>query len=159
MKKVLLACFAACAVGLTLQARPRHRPPPPHRPAPVYHRHRDHRSRWGWGVGISPWGSSISFGTRVGRHGMIGVSVPLSYPPPVRETERVVIQQPVVQPPVVIQQPVVVPQPVVREPALLPALRYEQSAPARTWVEGYWRVTRNPDGTEGARVWVPGHWE
>ena len=83
---------------------------------------------------------------------MIGISMPLVTPEPViREERTIVVQQPVVQQPVVIQQPVVVQQPAVKP--------QPQLGTPRTWVEGYWRVTRTPDGREATRVWVPGHFE
>ena len=105
---------------------------------------------WGWGLSFSPYGTTLGIGTRVGRYGAIGFSVPLVAPEPViREERTIVVQQPVVQQPVVIQQPIVVQQPVVQPQVTTP----------RTWVEGYWRVTRTPDGREATRVWVPGHWE
>ncbi|MEG2062225.1 MAG: hypothetical protein RR007_00980 [Kiritimatiellia bacterium] len=123
--------------------------------------------RWGWGMGVSPWGATVGFGTRIGRHGMVGFSMPL-YPPPlpeVRETTIIVqqqpqiVQQPIIVQPSVVQQPVVQPVVEVRQPMVLPSYAPVQTTTPRTWVEGYWRVTRTPEGVEGSRIWVPGHWE
>ncbi len=140
--------------------------PPPRVPGrPQWRAEPRHEPKWGFGLNLTPWGGAIGFGTRVGRHGAIGVSLPLFAPPPpvIRETQTVVIQQPAV-----IQQPVVV-QPITAQPevaesatAILPAYRSTSSptqSGAKTWVEGYWRVTRTPEGLETDRVWVPGHWE
>ena len=153
MKKVLLASFLTLCVVASLEARPKpngHRPAPPPPPPPVHHGRHWKAPSWGWGLNFSPYGTTLGIGTRVGRYGAIGISLPLITPEPViREERTVVVQQPVVQQPVVIQQPVVVQQPVVQP----------QVATPRTWVEGYWRVTRTPDGREATRVWVPGHWE
>ena len=163
MKRLLIA-FACAAMGAAMVEA---RPPSggPGIPPPRGHYSFDRRPpKWGWGLNLSPWGSSISIGHRVGRHGAVGFTVPLTPPPRpvVREERVVVVQQPaVVQQPVIVQQPVVVQQPA--QPAVLPAYATPQKesgqAAARTWVEGYWRVARDPNGNETSRVWVPGHWE
>ena len=132
-------------------SKPMPPPPPPHRPR--FHA----RPAWGWGVNVSPWGGSFSFGTRVGRHGALGFSVPLA-PPPV--VERTIIVQAPERETVIIQAE---PQEAkakadgstARDPGILPA--YAPSG--KTWVDGYWKVTRDLDGNEISRSWVPGHWE
>lgn len=153
MKKVMLASFLTLCAVASLEARPKpngHRPAPPPPPPSVHHSRHWKAPSWGWGLNFSPYGTTLGIGTRVGRYGAIGISLPLITPEPViREERTVVVQQPVVQQPVVIQQPVVVQEPVVQP----------QVGTPRTWVEGYWRVTRTPDGREATRVWVPGHWE
>ncbi len=153
MKRVLLASFLTLCVVASLEARPKpngHRPAPPPPPPQVHHGSHRKAPSWGWGLNFSPSGATLGIGTRVGRYGAIGISLPLVTPEPVvREERTIVVQQPVVQQPVVIQQPVVVQEPVVQP----------QVGTPRTWVEGYWRVTRMPDGREATRVWVPGHWE
>jgi hypothetical protein len=104
-------------------------------------------------LNVAPWGSSLSV-ARVGKHGSVSLSVPLTPPPPpvvVREEKTVVVQQA----PVIIQSPVVVEKAV----ELNPLYAVQNQASARTWVEGYWKVTRDPDGRELSRTWVSGHWE
>lgn len=151
MTAVLLACGAGMAWGGPPRRPPRRPPPPP----PRWHK----PPAWGWGVGIGPWGGVLSFGTRVGRHGAFGLSLPIA-PPVVRETTTVVVQPPpqqtiVVQPPA----PKEAEEPPTRAPGILPAYAPKEAAAAKTWVEGHWRVTRDEDGKETKRVWVEGHWE
>jgi hypothetical protein len=67
----------------------------------------------------------------------------------VREEKTVIVQEA----PVIIQTPSVAEQGVELNPL------YAEKATARTWVEGYWKVTRDPNGRETAREWVAGHWE
>jgi len=163
MNKILKTTLVALLLfgAATAQARPS-RGPAPHHGAPAVHGGKP--PRVGWGVNITPWGSSVGIGARVGRHGYIGVNLPLT-PPPQPVTRTVVVEQPVVT---TVTQPVVIaqPQPVVVQPVqqatpsvgILPAYAPVTNA-AKTWVEGYWRITRDPDGRETSRVWVPGHWE
>lgn len=152
------------AVGLwagLAPARPHGHPPPPP-PRPMWHGGHFRPPRWGWGVNVSPWGSTIGIGTRVGRHGSFGVTLPLTPPPVVREKTVIVRQEPVAQQPIVVQPVVVQPAgPAARAPGILPAYapKPDDKATANTWVEGYWRVVRVPEGKETSRTWVPGHWE
>lgn len=159
MKRVLLLLIGLACV-MPLAARP-HGPPPP---APWRPHFRPHPPRWGWGVSVSPWGSAFSLGTRVGRHGAFGLTLPLCPPPVVRETTTVVVQPPAQQTLVVPQTVVVQPDPAAQEPAarvpgILPGLATTNAIPAKVWVEGYWRVLRDETGAETSRTWVPGHWE
>lgn len=160
MKCTLLVVFATVLFAEVAPARPHGHPPPPP-PRPVWHGGHVRPPRWGWGVNISPWGSTIGIGTRVGRHGGIGFTLPLT-PPVIRESTVVVRQEPVTQQPIVVQPVVVQPTtPVVGTPGILPAYAPKPDDPstANTWVEGYWKVVRAPDGKETSRTWVPGHWE
>ncbi len=167
MNKVTLCTLLALGVAFTASARPEsrhhkpaHRRPAVHRPAPKPHRHHHKESDVRWGLNISPWGSSFTIGSHVGKHGGVSLTVPLSTPKPVVYKEKTVIVQQttpvVVQPaPVIVQTPPVVNQGV----ELNPLYANNQVASTRTWVEGYWQVSRTPDGYESSRVWVPGHWE
>lgn len=144
--------------------RPGFRPP---RPPPARWHHRPPRPpTWGWGLGISPWGSVFSVGTRVGRHGAFGLSLPLVPPPVVREERTIVVTPPAQQ--TIVVQPgqtsesgaqAAQPSPPKRTPGILPAYAPGAAKQAKVWVEGYWRVTRDPEGNETERTWVPGHWE
>lgn len=161
MKCTIITISAVVLLAGAVSARPHGHPPPP--PRPVWHGGHVRPPRWGWGVNVSPWGSTIGIGTRVGHHGSIGFTLPLTPPPVIRESTVVVQQAPVVQQPIVVQQPVVV-QPVtpaVSAPGILPAYapKPDNPATANTWVEGYWKVVRDPNGKETSRTWVPGHWE
>lgn len=145
-KTALILAFALTALSVA-QARPPHREPPRHdnRRPPIHRDIKKKHSSWGWGLNVSPNGVSVGVGKRIGKHGVIGVSIPLTpnKAPAVKEKETVIIQQPVI-----VQQPVVVTPP--------PSVEQQH---ARTWVDGYWRITRSPDGSEVSRIWVPGHWE
>ncbi len=160
MKRLALALSAGLLLLGGASARPHGGGP--HPPPSPWHGGHFRPPRWGWGVNVSPWGATLGVGTRVGRHGSLGFTVPLT-PPVVRRETTVVVQQPApVQPPVVVQ-PVVV-QPVApsgRTPGILPAYapKPDDKATANTWVEGYWKVVRDPEGNETSRTWVPGHWE
>ena len=158
MTVVLLACGAGMAWGGPPRRPPRRPPPPP----PRWHR----PPAWGWGVGIGPWGGVLSFGTRVGRHGAFGLSLPLVPPPVVREERTIVVTPPAQQ--TIVVQPgqtsesgaqAAQPSPPKRTPGILPAYAPGAAKQAKVWVEGYWRVTRDPEGNETERTWVPGHWE
>ena len=89
---------------------------------------------------------------RVGKSGRVSLTVPVVSTPVVREEKTTIIVQ---------QQPVIIQQ--VEKPLegveLNPVYAKESSNKTRTWVEGYWKVTRTPDGRETERVWVPGYWE
>lgn len=163
MKRLTIAFSVILLVAGATFARPRGGPRPPHPPPPVWHGGHYRPPSWGWGVHVTPWGTSFGVGTRVGRHGSFGFSVPLVPTPVVRKTTVVVQQPTVVQPQPVVVQPTVV-QPVVtpeRTPGILPAYvpKPDDKATAKTWVEGYWKVVRDPEGKETSRTWVPGHWE
>lgn len=152
MNKVICCLTLICGVAGVAGARPApHRHPHHHRPAPI-HRPAPRPPKVGVHLDLAPWGSSFSV-ARVGKHGSVSLSVPLTPPPPVvvREEKTVVVQQA----PVIIQTPSVAEKGVELNPLYV---EKEQSA-ARTWVEGYWRVTRDPNGRELSRTWVAGHWE
>lgn len=156
MKKIILSIALALATLSTAQARSSHREPPRHdnRRPPVHHDSKK-RSSWGWGLNFTPDGVSVGVGKRVGKHGVIGVTIPITpnKTPAVKEKETVIIQQPVV-----VQQPVIS-QPAVQQPVIIAQPPTVEQQQARTWVDGYWRITRSPDGSEVSRIWVPGHWE
>lgn len=156
MNKVLFCLISVLGFAAIASARPEpprharpHQPPKVHHPAP---RPKHHSDRWGWGLNIAPWGSSFTVGTRIGRHGGVSVSLPLVERPVVREEKTtIVVQQPVIVQSDSSQKDGVELNPLYADSA--------SSATARTWVEGYWKVTRTPEGKETSRVWVPGHWE
>lgn len=159
MNKLTLCLALALGVALTVSARPEphHRHASHRRPAVHRSSHRDHHksSKVKWALNLSPFGSSFSIGTRIGKHGGIALNLPLSRPsvPVVREEKTVIVQQaaPIVQQPA----PVVVNNNIQVSPSFV-----ESVAPkTQTWVEGYWKITRSPDGYETSRQWVPGHWE
>ena len=128
--------------------RPAPRPPVVHRPAPKPPK----PPKSHWRVDIAPWGSALQVSQRVGKNGRVSLTVPVVSTPVVREEKTTIIVQ---------QQPVIVQQ--VEKPSegveLNPVYAKESSSQTRTWVEGYWKVTRTPDGRETDRVWVPGYWE
>lgn len=149
MNKLTVCAVLIVSVAASALARPEprhHRPepkrPPMHRPAPRP-QHKPPKAHWG--VNITPWGSSFSVSHRVGRSGNISWTLPLTPAPVIRE-EKVVV----------VQQPVIVKQNCASNGVELNPI---YANPSRTWVEGYWKVTRSPDGRETNRVWVPGHWE
>lgn len=150
-----LACCLALIAGVAFVAEarpepPRREPARHHRPAPKPRKSPKVR----WGVNISPFGSSLSVGSRIGKHGGVSITLPLTPPPPapvIREEKTVIVQQAA---PVIIQQtPIVVDNGVELNP------NYAGNTRTRTWVEGYWKVTRDPNGRETSRTWVPGYWE
>jgi hypothetical protein len=89
----------------------------------------------------------------VGKHGHVTWTVPVVAAPVVREEKTTIVVQ---------QQPIIV-QPVEKKAQegveLNPAYAKASAEKTRTWVEGYWKVTRDPEGRETERVWVPGYWE
>lgn len=156
MKKLTVCAILALGVVFSASARPQHhhrepprRRPPMHRPAP---RPPVKKEKVQWGLNIGPWGSSFSIGTRIGKHGGLSMTLPLSRPPVVREEKTIVVQQ---AQPIIVQQPTVLRD----EVELNPVYVNNRSVGARTWVEGYYKVVRSPDGSETSRQWVPGHWE
>lgn len=161
MNKFAITFLAALAVAATVEAAPRHREPArkPHREPPRrhhYHRPAKKAPSWGWGLNLSPGGLSVGIGTRVGRNGVIGVSLPLVKPEPVVK-ETVIVQQPVVQQPIVVQQPVVIQQPVQQSTVTYSVT--ETLPSTRVWVEGHWKIVRDAYGNTVSKSWIPGHWE
>ena len=155
MNKLGLCLIFSAIAAATAVARPE----PPRRPAP--RRPAVHRPaprplpkppKAHWGLDISPWGSALHVSHRVGKHGHISWTVPVVAAPVVREEKTTIVVQ---------QQPVIVQQ--VEKPSegveLNPVYAKDSASKTRTWVEGYWKVTRTPDGRETDRVWVPGYWE
>lgn len=169
MNKFALTLLAVFAIATVIEAAPHHgkhggRREPPRRPHAHYH-HPKKSPSWGWGLNFSPGGLSLGVGTRVGRHGTIGVSFPLIKPEPVVQ-KTVIVQQPVVQQPIVVQQPVVIQQPVVQEIVVVPPVRQQTLysvtdtiSPSRVWVEGHWKIVRDAYGNTISKNWIPGHWE
>lgn len=152
MNKILLSLTLTLTVTTCAFAKPdRHHRPAPKRPAihrpapPPPHRPAKHS----WSLNITPWGSNLSIGRRVGCSGHVSVAVPLVSRPIVREEKTTVI----------VQQPVIVNTPSTPQNGVELNPIYDNQANARTWVEGYWKVTRDPNGNETSRQWVPGHWE
>ncbi len=143
MKKVLLTLLVVCGVATFIEARPHHPPPQPRH---VRHHKPPRPPRVGWGLNISPWGSSFSIGTRVGRHGSISYTMPLApapkpLPPPPPQRETIIIQQPIIV-----------------QPPATPAVE-QKSTKTRKWVEGYWMEKRDGNGMLISRTWIDGHWE
>lgn len=176
MNKFVLTLLAACAIAFTAEAAPHHdrhgrHHRPPRREHANYRRPAKSPS-WGWGLNFSPGGISLGVGTRVGRHGAIGITLPLVKSEPVVREKTVIVQQPVVQQPIVVQQPVVqqpivVQQPVVQQPVIVQQPVQQQVvysvndtlSPSRAWIEGHWKIRRDAYGNVISKNWIPGHWE
>lgn len=157
MNKFAITFLAALAVAATVEAAPRHREPArkPHREPPRrhhYHRPEKKAPSWGWGLNLSPGGLSVGVGTRVGRNGVIGVTLPLVKPEPVVK-ETIIVQQPVVQ------QPIVVQQPAFEAPVQHYSVTTTLTPASRVWVEGHWKIVRDAYGNTVSKTWIPGHWE
>ena len=156
MNRLGLCLIFSVLAAATALARPEpHRRPAPKRPVihrPVV-RPRPKPPKAHWGVHLGPWGSGVHVSHRVGKHGHVTWTVPVVAAPVVREEKTTIVVQ---------QQPIIV-QPVEKKAQegveLNPAYAKASAEKTRTWVEGYWKVTRDPEGRETERVWVPGYWE
>lgn len=172
MNKFALTLLAVLAIVTAVEAAPHHRRREPPRRPHAHHHHRPKKGpSWGWGLNFSPGGLSLGVGTRVGRHGVIGVNIPLIKPEPVIREKTVIVQQPVVQQPIVVQQPVVqqpvvIQQPVIQQPIIQQPVQQQviysvndTLTPTRVWVEGHWKIVRDAYGNTISKNWIPGHWE
>lgn len=117
-----------------------HRPPPPPKP----------RHSWSIGFGYSR-GYNSWYGSSWWGPGWYG---PSWYSRPVYSVN--VYSPLTTYEPIVIDQPVYIQEERVADPVFTgdPLIETEQ-----VWVEGYWQLEKDDEGTIVGRTWIPGHWE